>query len=378
MAIERRAATCSSTTSWRCAPRSRARASCASPASSTWCAPATRAAASTRDVFLADQGLLPVQTARAAHVVSTRVRARALRPAAARRRGPCASRRRARRGALLRHDGAAARRGHRARRRADLPRPRVPRRPARRAREHLRRLRRRDEDDVRELPALLALPLRRPRRARRRTPRRSSSTSRARTCCSSTSRTRGCRSRSATTTQRLGLPAGPFESVGLWAPVKRGADVADARHRQPPAGRHARTSGPSATSCATGCCASCSPRPATSAARSPTSSRASRRSSQRDAEDDPGLPAHRFACRTRSASRRIVHDFDAAVRADRASTLEHDGTRPGAAPIAAGTVSGVPAPARRRALPLRPPDSRARRRRPRDAPHRLARERRSP
>ena len=34
---------------------------------------------------------------------------------------------------------------------------------------------------------------------------------------------------------QLGLPAGPFESVGLWAPVKRGSDVADARHRQPPA-----------------------------------------------------------------------------------------------------------------------------------------------
>ena len=43
----------------------------------------------------------------------------------------------------------------------------------------------------------------------------------------------------------------------------------DARYRQPAARRHAPTSGPSATSSATGSCASCSPRTATSAARSP-------------------------------------------------------------------------------------------------------------
>src|SRR5450755_2128077 len=82
------------------------------------------------DVFLADEGLLPVQTARAAHVLSTRFEPELyVRPRPA----------------------------------PDLHRPLVPRRAAGGPREHLRDLRRRDEDDVRELPLVRAVPRRRAR-----------------------------------------------------------------------------------------------------------------------------------------------------------------------------------------------------------------------
>ena len=67
------------------------------------------------DVFLADQGLLPVETARAAHVVSTRFEPELYVPP---RPGDAVVRttgRGARRGPLLRHDGGEARRRRRSR-----------------------------------------------------------------------------------------------------------------------------------------------------------------------------------------------------------------------------------------------------------------------
>ena len=62
------------------------------------------------DVFLAEQGVLPVEIARSAHVVSHAVRAGDLRAAAAGRPRRPRPRPRPRRGAVLRPDGAAARR----------------------------------------------------------------------------------------------------------------------------------------------------------------------------------------------------------------------------------------------------------------------------
>ena len=70
------------------------------------------------------------------------------------------------------------------RRRADLPQPRLPRRHPRRARLDLRHLRGGHQDQLRAVPAALAVPLRGARRPGRSTPRRWSSPSRARTCCS--------------------------------------------------------------------------------------------------------------------------------------------------------------------------------------------------
>ena len=108
-----------------------------------------------------------------------------------------------------------------ARRAADLPRPVVPRRPPRRAHEHLRRLRRRDEDNLRELPSVLAVPL---RRARRRGGEHEGAVFNVKGedllfldqpnagLDDDEPRPR---------TRQLGLPAGPFESVGIWAPVRR-------------------------------------------------------------------------------------------------------------------------------------------------------------
>ena len=212
------------------------RATCASAASSTWSARATRAAASTATSSSPRGSAAGRDRARGA-CRRDALRARALRPAPAGRHGRSRRRRRARRGPLLRHDGAAAGRRARARRAADLPRPGVPRRAARRAREHLGRLRRRDEDDLRELPALRALPLRRPRR-RSGQHQGADLQRQGRGPALPRQAERSADRRAARpTTSALGLPAGPFDSVGFWAPVQRDRGRRDARHRQPPAGR---------------------------------------------------------------------------------------------------------------------------------------------
>ena len=152
--------------------RARRRAAPGQRASSTWSAPATRAAASTPTCSSPTQGLLPVETARAAHVVSTRFEPELYvppRPGDAVVRTTGTARDEALYFDTMEEKLVAGVARDRLPIYIDLV---VPRRPPRRPREHLRDLRRRDQDDVRELPALRALSRRTCSATRRPTPRR--------------------------------------------------------------------------------------------------------------------------------------------------------------------------------------------------------------
>ena len=145
----------------------------------------------------------------------------AVRPELARPRG---ARRGVPAGAVHRPDGAAD--CHRAdpHRRADLRQPGVSRRHPRRPRLDQRHLRRRDQDLLRHLPALLALPFRRARRRGRQRQgdhlqRQGRGPALARPAQSSPD------ANSIGTATSWALPAGPFQSVGLFAPVRRQSRV---------------------------------------------------------------------------------------------------------------------------------------------------------
>ena len=84
----RRASTCSSTTSSRSTASCRPASRCRSTASSGRSGPATRAPASTRDVFLIADGVLPARGRRGGDGAGHPGRARDVRAAAARHRGP--------------------------------------------------------------------------------------------------------------------------------------------------------------------------------------------------------------------------------------------------------------------------------------------------
>ena len=156
-------------------------------------------------------------------------RARGLGAAAARRAVYRAVDERAGPGAVLRPDGAQGPGRARPRRPARVRRPRLPRRRPRRARVDQRHLRRGDEDQLRAVPAALAVPLRRARRRPRPpTPRRWSSRSRARTCCSWTRRTPGW-----TTATRASIRAAG--AAGRAVPVGRVLRPAPARRPDRPA-----------------------------------------------------------------------------------------------------------------------------------------------
>ena len=119
------------------------------------------------DVFAIADGTLPAQVQEAAEITTTRVEPEIYVPPAP--------------GALVRRAGGAERDGALyfdrmdrrvpigigPRRRAALPQRRLPRRQPGRPRLDLRHLRRRHEDQLRDLAALLGLPLRRARRRRR-------------------------------------------------------------------------------------------------------------------------------------------------------------------------------------------------------------------
>ena len=233
-----RTVTCSSTTSWWCARGARRGARSASPASSTWCAPGTRASRFDSDVFLAEQGLLPLQIARAAHVVSDALRARALRAAAARATQVVrVAGARARRGALLRRDGAAAGRGPR---RATASRSSSTssfldgRRGA-----HVNISGISGVATKTTYASFLLYSLFHSRRPRRRGGQHEGADLQRQGRGPAVPRPAERRlddDERATTYAQLGLPGRRRSSPSdLWAPVEARADVADARHRQPAA-----------------------------------------------------------------------------------------------------------------------------------------------
>ena len=175
----------------------------------------------------------------------------------------------------------------------------------------------------------------------------SSSTSRARTCCSSTSPTRGSRAE-ARDAVRAGwaCPPAPFDSVQLLAPGARELARAPARHGQPAAGRARPSSGRCASSWPSGCCASCSPRPRTPRASSRSSSTGSRRklaaaAATEGASHDPWIEIEGKRRRDASTNSSRLIDRGATARAVWSSWSR-------AAPGTAGRVRAAPARGRPR------------------------------
>ena len=162
----RRASTCSSTTSWSATAACPARPSrCGCRASSRRCGPATRARASTPTCSSS-----PTACCRPRCTRPPRSRPPGSSPRSTCRRCPgrrCAGRRA--RSATRRCTStrwSASCRSASAATASRLPQRRLPRRHPGRARLHLRHLRRGDEDQLRDLPALLGVPLGRARRRR--------------------------------------------------------------------------------------------------------------------------------------------------------------------------------------------------------------------
>ncbi len=311
---------------------SRARVACGSPASSRTCGRATRAPRSTRTCSSSTGACCPS---------TRRSPRRSSRPGSSPRsscrrcRGspPSARAGKDRDEALYfdQMDAATRRRAH-PRRRARVPRPRLPGRLAGGARQHLGDLGRRDEDHVRAVPPVRAVPLRRARRLRAehqgdRVQRQGRGPDVARH-----GRTPGSPRRTARTTRGSACRAGPFESVGLWAPVRPdagGQALPQVESRAEGVTRllldRPRVRAGEASS------GSCSRRPTTSARRSPISWRGSRRYLDRECEDDPEQRRHRRLRRLRRPRlRAAVRDHPHRARGRRA--------RRGAVGVADATV----------------------------------------
>ena len=231
-----------------------------------------------------------------------------------------------------------------ARRRARLPRPRLPRRLARRARQHLGHLGRRDEDHLRAVPALRAVPLA--------------------TCSAGTRantkaivfnvkgedlmwldtaerpphrrRPRGL---------RAARPAAPGRSsggpVGAGSPRRRRRG--DPARRGPERGRRRLLLDRPRVRPRDASCGSCSRRPTTSARRSPTSSRGSRRISTASARTIPRTTPPSPSAATRSST--------SSSCARSSATELDDGRLVVARPRQRRDRQRVPPAARRRAVP---------------------------
>ena len=172
------------------------------------------------DVFLVDRGVLPGRHRRRRAGGRHPLRAGDLRPAHAR---PAASGRAARTATQAMYFDQMDRRapgGPVARRRAHVPGPRLPGRHARRPREHQRHLGRGHEDHVRAVPPLRAVPLLGPRGRSGRTRRPIVFNVKGEDLMWLDRAEHPADRRRPAEYERLGLPAGPFESVGLWAPPR--------------------------------------------------------------------------------------------------------------------------------------------------------------
>ena len=136
-----------------------AASSCASTAWSRRCGPGTRGRASTATSSSSRRASSRPRSAspRRSSPPASSPRCSCRRSRAPRCGGPIGAERD--RGAVLRRDGAAAAGRPVARRRAALPEPRLPRRHPRRPRQHQRDLGRRHQDQLRDVPALLPLPV---------------------------------------------------------------------------------------------------------------------------------------------------------------------------------------------------------------------------
>ena len=165
-----------------------------------------------------------------------------------------------------------------------------------RARQHQRDLGRGHQDELRDVPALLPVQVGRARGRRPSTPRRSSSTSRARTCSSSTTPTSGSDDGRQPATARSACPSSAFPSVGVLRPAPAGRRRRRCRTWPAATPASPRSSGRSTTSAGTSCCRSSSPTPRTTASStrwSSTTSRPSLHATPRAAGD--GAVQHRRA-----------------------------------------------------------------------------------
>ena len=158
--------------------------------------------------------------------------------------------------------------------------------------------------------------------------------------------------------EQLGLPAGPFDSVGIWAPVRRNVDtpVPDTGSRQEGVRAYFWTVRDVVREGLLRFMFAEAGDERSQIADLVTRVEAAL---QREAEDVPDSPCHRHACQRRTASRTHVKSFDELCELiDRRSS---DGAFGLGGLHCRRHDRGVPPAPRRRSPPLRPPDPRRRR-----------------